>query len=148
MVLEKNVAVDALAFQIAEDVKIFVEVLEFSVGVARIGILYNFGERSSRKFFTRVQNPATQKKQKTLTNILTVLKNAGWFDSASVSLKKNCVTLTIHNCFERHLGLQRCDFLRGFLNGTVSEIFDNNYYCVENCKDKDTVIFVIKEVDI
>ncbi len=139
--VDSPLSAEALAFQLAEDVKIFIEVLEYSVGPARLSILFNFGERAARKFCSHIHSFPIKDRKRALNTMLGYLEAAGWFDQVENSIEGEKIEINIAGCFELQLGLKRCDFLRGFLNGSLQELYDRNYFGIERCKDGGRVQF-------
>jgi predicted hydrocarbon binding protein len=135
------------ALQLSDDAVILLETLEGVVGNARHGILFNFGEKSGRSFYRDVHIKGTDPHAK-LNDVLKILSQTGWLSGACVSRKKGDLILEVADGFEQRLEMKQCDFMRGFLSGLVSSIYDEYYYCEEESVGNGKTVFRLRKLII
>ncbi|NIA12223.1 MAG: hypothetical protein GWP10_21520 [Nitrospiraceae bacterium] len=128
----------------AEDLVLLMNSLVDVIGRGSAGILYNFGKQLAEKYYGNMNIPQDLGPDAIFKNILSSMMFSDWFTKMEIE-KGDELVVTLQDVFELNANEESCNFIRGFLAGLSSSIYNRTYICKESRNPQGVGVFTLIE---
>jgi predicted hydrocarbon binding protein len=142
--MEPNEDLDIPIYPRGGDLVLLINSLVDLIGEGSAGILYNFGKQLAERYHADTNIPKDLDPDAVFKNILSSMMFSDWFTKMEIA-RDDGLVVTLCNVFELDSDEDNCNFVRGFLAGLSSIIYQKTLMCKESRNPGGVCVFTLIE---